>query len=221
MLHCKIQKSYIFCPSLTIFLFRLSSEAFETIRLALVVLAVLLRFSVMPIYLQAYLNLAYDRIEDLKKEAGRITNVDYQKKITSIFYYLAVVTLQYAAPIIMCLYLALMYKTLGEYTWTGFLKSATPLDECSDIDMSSVVSALTEDFSAVDGIAEVAESAVVEDTNILTAAESFTNSLQSLKSVFTRDVYRGLLGFATWWTCFTWFASTSLGALYQSYFNKS
>lgn len=35
----------------------------------------------MPIYLQAYLNLAYDRLEEQKKEAGRITNVDLQKKV--------------------------------------------------------------------------------------------------------------------------------------------
>lgn len=38
----------------------------------------------MPIYLQAYLNLAYDRLEDQKKEAGRITNVDLQKKVRTI-----------------------------------------------------------------------------------------------------------------------------------------
>lgn len=36
----------------------------------------------MPIYLQAYLNIAYDRLEDQKKEAGRITNVDLQRKVT-------------------------------------------------------------------------------------------------------------------------------------------
>lgn len=38
----------------------------------------------MPVYLQAYLNLAYDRLEEQKKEAGRITNIDLQKKV-SIF----------------------------------------------------------------------------------------------------------------------------------------
>lgn len=52
-------------------------------RLLLVVIAVLLRLILMPIYLQAYLNLAYDRLEDQKKEAGRITNVDLQKKVMS------------------------------------------------------------------------------------------------------------------------------------------
>lgn len=44
-------------------------------------MAVVLRLVLMPIYLQAYLNLAYDRLEEQKKEAGRITNVDLQKKV--------------------------------------------------------------------------------------------------------------------------------------------
>lgn len=36
----------------------------------------------MPIYLQSYLNLAHDKIMDLRKEAGRITNFEYQKKVS-------------------------------------------------------------------------------------------------------------------------------------------
>lgn len=63
----------------------MTPNAFESIRLALVVAAVVLRFSLMPVYLQAYLNLAYDRIEDQKKEAGRITNVELQKKVENNF----------------------------------------------------------------------------------------------------------------------------------------
>lgn len=41
----------------------------------------------MPIYLQAYLNIAYDRVEEQKKEAGRITNVDLQKKVRNLIRY--------------------------------------------------------------------------------------------------------------------------------------
>lgn len=54
---------------------------FETCRILLVVLVVILRLALMPVYLQAYLNIAYDRVESLRKEAGRITNVEYQKKV--------------------------------------------------------------------------------------------------------------------------------------------
>lgn len=37
--------------------------------------------------------------------------------------------------------------------------------------------------------------------------------------IFTIDVYRGLLGLATWWTCFALFATTAMGMFYQSYFS--
>ena len=32
------------------------------------------------------------------------------------------------------------------------------------------------------------------------------------------QVFRGLLGFSTWWCCFAWFASAAIGIGYQSYF---
>lgn len=50
-------------------------------------------------------------------------------QIAAVFYYLCAVTLQYMAPVIICLYLSLMYKTLGGYTWSGSLKDIN-LDEC-------------------------------------------------------------------------------------------
>jgi hypothetical protein len=59
----------------------MTGHAFETMRLLLIVAAVLLRLSVMPTYLQAYLNMAYCRIEEQKKEAGRITNTELQQKV--------------------------------------------------------------------------------------------------------------------------------------------
>ncbi|KAG4072500.1 hypothetical protein HA402_012647 [Bradysia odoriphaga] len=182
----------------------LTPNSFDTIRLLLVVFAVILRFSLMPVYLQAYLNLAYDRIQDMKKEAGRITNLIHpynpSTQIASIFYYLCVVTLQYVAPIIMCMYFALMYKTLGGYKWTDLYRTVLlPDDECSATEFPPVVDE------------------VMDDADILTTAKM---SLKGLKSVFTTEVYRGLFGFATWWSCFVWFAASSLGMVYQSYFSK-
>lgn len=38
----------------------------------------------MPLYLQAYLNMAAQRIELQKKEAGRITNHELQQKVRFI-----------------------------------------------------------------------------------------------------------------------------------------
>lgn len=46
----------------------------------------------MPTYLQSYLNMAYHKIEELKQEAGKISNVDLKKSIVRVFYYLCVVS---------------------------------------------------------------------------------------------------------------------------------
>ena len=67
------------------------------------------------------LNQTYYRTAELKQEAGKISNVELQRLVARIFYYLCVVTLQYVAPMILVLYLALMYKTMGGGTWTGMM----------------------------------------------------------------------------------------------------
>uniref|UniRef100_A0A1I8PRS8 Transmembrane protein 161B n=1 Tax=Stomoxys calcitrans TaxID=35570 RepID=A0A1I8PRS8_STOCA len=194
---------------------------FETLRLILVILVVVLRVALMPIYLQSYLNLAYDKIMDLRKEAGRITNVEYQKKISSIFYYLCVVTLQFAAPIILCLYLTLMYKSLGGFSWTGIYTESVLQHECS-AELEPTAAATVHEFieSSGAGLSLTAEE-TPSDFNIMESAQNLHSSLMSLKNVFTTEVYKGFLGFAAWWSYFTLFASSSLGIIYQSYFNKT
>lgn len=59
----------------------MTTSAFESMRIFAIIVAVLLKFVLMPMYLQSYLNLAMQRLENQKKEAGRITNVDLQKKV--------------------------------------------------------------------------------------------------------------------------------------------
>jgi hypothetical protein len=60
---------------------RLTPHGFETLRILAVVLAMCLKLVLMPSYLQAYLDMAYNRTQEQKKEAGRITNVEFQKKV--------------------------------------------------------------------------------------------------------------------------------------------
>lgn len=62
----------------------MTAARFESMRLIIIIAAVLLRIVLMPIYLQSYLNLAIQRLEVQKKEAGRITNIDLQKKVCII-----------------------------------------------------------------------------------------------------------------------------------------
>lgn len=160
----------------------------------------------MPIYLQAYLNLAHDRLEEQKKEAGRITNVDLQKKvcercmplskrqhtivlivfflvdyfqIASIFYYLCVVTLQYVAPILMCLYFALMYKTLGGYSWADLFKNVT-VNATGNAVESIKETAIP--LSLVDHDFDTDENPSLDKT-ILDSAKELQSSFHGLKAV--------------------------------------
>lgn len=59
----------------------MTDEAFDSARLIFIVLTMCLKVILMPLYLQAYLNIAYTRLENQKKEAGRITNVELQQKV--------------------------------------------------------------------------------------------------------------------------------------------
>lgn len=81
MPHANRNQYEINFPLNNLIILRLTPQAFDIIRLLLIILAVALRFALMPIYLQAYLNIAHDRLEEQKKEAGRITNIDLQRKV--------------------------------------------------------------------------------------------------------------------------------------------
>ncbi|XP_063360112.1 transmembrane protein 161B [Cydia amplana] len=170
----------------------MTGAAFDTLRLTLVAATVVLRLCLMPRQLQAYLDMAQRRLDAQKKEAGRITNVDLQKKVASVFYYLCVVALQYICPIIMCLYFALMYKTLGGYSWADLFYERDEM--CSP------------------------ENKVLPEGLDL---EQYQMAWENLKMVFTQEVYRGVFGFATWWSLFAWFTTTALGLAYQTYFRIS
>lgn len=100
----------------------LTNESFELIRILSVILIITFRIIVMPIYLQSYLNLALVKVSNIKKQSGKIRNIDLQKIITSIYYYLCVVALQYLTPILNLLFLILLFKTLSNHSWISTAK---------------------------------------------------------------------------------------------------
>lgn len=184
----------------------LTEHAFESFRFIAIVVTMCLKVILMPWYLQAYLDMAYHRVEDQKKEAGRITNLEFQKKIAAVFYYLCVVALQYIAPVIICLFMSIMCKTLGEYSWSGLFKDPPRADECP----------LNADNPSPD--LELFRSS--DNIETQTTAELHL-TLENLKMIFNTSIYRGLFGFSTWWCCFVYFATTSVGLIYQSYFSTA
>lgn len=192
----------------------LSSDQFETMRIYCVMAVIVFRLVMMPNYLQSYLNLAYHKMEEMKLEAGKISNIDLQKSLSRVFYYLCVVTLQYVAPMILILYLTLMYKTMGGGSWSSVSVSPSAETVESHLSFEPRISG-EEHHSHESKKAEEIEEAV----QIITG--QFSLAWQSLKHVFTASVFRGILGFSTWWCCLTWFVSSAIGISYYSYFPKT
>jgi len=203
----------------------MTSAQFETMRLYLVAVTVLFRLAIMPTYLQAYLNLAYDKVQELKQEAGKISNVDLQRRVIRVFYYLCVVTLQYTAPMILILYISFLYKTLGGGSWAALSNDigqviedgACSLEDCNSADDFKEIEIPADITSDKDiGIGDI----INQEETVEAITEQFSLAWTSLKNVFTVEVFRGLLGFSTWWCCFVWFSSAAIGTAYQSYFSN-
>lgn len=63
--------------------FRLTEKGYSNLRFILLLSFCVLRLSLVWRHLQSYLDMAHERIEKMKKETGRITNVELQRKVTA------------------------------------------------------------------------------------------------------------------------------------------
>lgn len=97
----------------------MTPDQFEISRIITIIFACTLRLSLFNRYLQAYMNVAKKKVNNLQKEAGRIQISEFRKTISSVFNYSCVVALQYVAPAVLLLFSALLLKTLGDHSWAG------------------------------------------------------------------------------------------------------
>ena len=174
----------------------MSDELFDAMRLWYVLAFCVLRFFLLWPHLQSHLNLAYDKLQRLQREAGRIKAIDLQKMIIQVFYYLCVVALQYITPIIFLFFCVLMMKTLGEVSLLGTAYHS---------EMPAAVETLTN---------------TTEDSITATAAQ-FSLALGSLRQVFSPICFRAFFSYLCWWTCTSWFITSAFGLLYYSYFETA
>ncbi|XP_010576345.1 PREDICTED: transmembrane protein 161B isoform X2 [Haliaeetus leucocephalus] len=179
---------------------QISEDTFDTVRLWIIILLCALRLAMMRHHLQAYLNLAQKSVDQMKKEAGRISMVDLQKMVARVFYYLCVIALQYVAPLVMLLHTTLLLKTLGNYSWGIYpeLNSDTPVEN------SLLPSSVYSESPPADGKMKVT---VVQ----------ITMALGNLKNIFTPLLFRGLLSFLTWWIAACLFSTSLFGLFYHQY----
>ncbi len=179
----------------------LTNESFDNIRILVILGFCLFRFLLVWTHLQAYLNLACDKIDRLKKEVGRIGVMELQRLVARVFYYLCVVALQYLAPLTLLLFLTLMLKTLGNYSLTTTFGIDLPV---VNLALGAPTPSEMEASDHGDGI--------------LGTAAQFSLAFADLRNVFTAGCFRALLSFLIWWLCASWFLTSAFGLLYHSYF---
>ncbi|XP_040842146.1 transmembrane protein 161A [Ochotona curzoniae] len=168
----------------------LSDAAFDSVRLWVLVALCLLRLAVTRPHLQAYLCLAKARVEQLRKEAGRIEAREIQQRVVRVYCYVTVVSLQYLTPLILTLNFTLLLKSLGGYSWG--LGPAPPL--------SPATPSLTDPVSPG------------EDS----AQETAARIAGVLGGLLTPLFLRGVLAYLIWWTA----ACQLLASLFGLYFHQ-
>ncbi|KAM6963432.1 transmembrane protein 161A [Aplochiton taeniatus] len=186
----------------------ISSANFDTVRLWTVVVLCLLRLAVVRYHLQAYLNLAQKWVEQMKKEAGRIAAIDIQRKVTRVFCYLTVVTLQYLIPILLVLFSTLTLKALGDFSWglgVEEVPGVTPALLPTPVPV--LPGGLDEDEDGAEDIEEDIQATVAR----------LTEAFVALRTVLTPIFFRGLFAFLTWWVAACQVISSLFGIYFHQY----
>uniref|UniRef100_A0A8C6YRM2 Transmembrane protein 161B n=1 Tax=Nothoprocta perdicaria TaxID=30464 RepID=A0A8C6YRM2_NOTPE len=187
-----ITKDYIMNPPLGKESIPLMSEdTFDTMRLWIIILLCVLRLAMMRSHLQAYLNLAQKCVDQMKKEAGRISTVDLQKMVSEIALSLYVVGV-HALSGLLCL--------CGNYSWGIYPESNSD----TPVENNPLPSSMYSESPSADGKMKVT---VVQ----------ITVALGSLKNIFTPLLFRGLLSFLTWWIAACLFSTSLFGLFYHQY----
>ncbi|XP_045847800.1 transmembrane protein 161A isoform X2 [Meles meles] len=169
----------------------LSDSAFDSLRLWVLVALCLLRLAVTRPHLQAYLCLAKARVEQLRREAGRIEAREIQRRVVRVYCYVTVVSLQYLTPLILTLSCTLLLKTLGGYSWgPGPVLTLSPAAS-----------------SARDRLVGLGEDE---------AQQTAARIAGALGSLLTPLFLRAVLTFLIWWTA----ACQLLSSLFGLYFHR-
>uniref|UniRef100_A0A8C7XAG6 Transmembrane protein 161A n=1 Tax=Oryzias sinensis TaxID=183150 RepID=A0A8C7XAG6_9TELE len=190
-------------------LIQVSSAAFDSMRLWIIVALCALRLALIRYHLQAYLNLANKWVEQMKKEAGRIAAIDIQRKVTRVFCYLTVVTLQYLVPVFLILFSTLSLKALGDFSW-GMGNEETP-GVTPALVMSTAAPVLSGGMDEdEDGMEDMEE-------DIQATAARLSETFTALRSVLTPLFFRGFFAFLTWWVAACQVISSLFGIYFHQY----
>lgn len=178
----------------------MSDAAYNSTRLWTIVALCLLRLAMTRHHLQAYLGLAERWVEQMKREAGRIAIQEIQRRVTRIYCYVTVVSLQYLGPIVLTLHCTLLLKALGNYSW-GLFPEPQPASPAAGPTRPAAPSAEGEGGEDV-------QATVAQITGALGA-------------VFSPLFYRGLFAFLTWWVAVCQVITSLFGLYFHQYLAAS
>ncbi|KAK5907409.1 hypothetical protein CesoFtcFv8_005262 [Champsocephalus esox] len=186
-----------------------SSETFDSLRLWIIVVLCLLRLAMTRYHMQAYLNLAQKWVEQMKKEAGRIAAIDIQRKVTRIFCYLTVITLQYLVPVFLILFSTLALKSLGDFSWKADADQTPGVTPALILPIAAPVlpGGFDEDEEGMDDMEEDVQATVAH----------LTEAFMALRSVLTPLFFRGFFAFLTWWVAACQVISSLFGIYFHQY----
>lgn len=100
---------------------------YEAFKVSFVMLAAVLRLLLYRSYLQSYLNIPKKRVEQLKKEDGRITVFELRKRVGSIFSFLPSAAVQYVGPPLLLLTVSALLA------WSSLSPDANPKQESAAV----------------------------------------------------------------------------------------
>ena len=107
-----------------------------------------------------------------------------------------------------------MLKTLGDLSWCD-------LDVCDSINKNIVSYLKYYSIVSDQQQAGTRQSFQLFKQFESSAFNSTTTTYLSIRSVFTSSILRSLIGYLTFWTCFTSFMVSCIGLLYYQYMDRS
>ncbi|ELW67129.1 Transmembrane protein 161A [Tupaia chinensis] len=146
------------------------------------------------------------RVEQLRREAGRIEAREIQRRVVRVYCYVTVVSLQYLTPLILTLNCTLLLKSLGEQLQAGHHQEHR-LGGGYSWGLGPVPQT-----SAVESSASTVLSSPGEDEVQQTAAQI----AGALGGLLTPLFLRGVLAYLMWWTA----ACQLLSSLFGLYFHQ-
>ncbi len=111
--------------------------SYEAFRVCTVLGVCLFRLAMYRYYMQTYLNTAKWRIEELRRDHGRISVRDYRSKITTIFLFYGGMGVQYLAPYLLLLCSVLLLFASSRMDYDRLISGAAAGDSDSNVFTSS------------------------------------------------------------------------------------